>query len=365
MPESCLTCTRGKTPSSPASAPKSSREASRQIVISAPAPSARPISSPATEPMTRIGTSASLTPECRRLGCGRDGEHRRASPESRPGALGHTVAVRVRLDHRAHLGAAFELAAQVRDVLLRSRPGRLRATARFTDGAPRAARRSRRSRSPTRPRRPARPRRPRRSCSPRRRRTPLRTAQGPGRRSAPIVPARTSPVPAVASAGAETTLTATGPPGAATIVSSPLSTTTQPPRSAASRAHARRCAPISSESLLEQAPQLAGVRRDHRGLRARGEALERAGVGVQAVGVDHERQLGAGSNVAGDRKRSVGLGRARARGQAPQPSRTPPGSRRRRPSAKAPSAEAQPRLITSVSFASKIGSSSPGTATVA
>jgi hypothetical protein len=54
--------------------------------------------------------------------------------------------------------------------------------------------------------------------------------------SAASTPDSTSPVPAVASAGVAPGLTATLPSGAATSVSSPLSTTTAPERAAASRA---------------------------------------------------------------------------------------------------------------------------------
>ena len=54
--------------------------------------------------------------------------------------------------------------------------------------------------------------------------------------SAPITPERTSPVPATAIAGVPRAHTRMRPPGSATIVRAPLSTTTQPLRSA------RRCA---------------------------------------------------------------------------------------------------------------------------
>src|SRR6202012_1272348 len=71
--------------------------------------------------------------------------------------------------------------------------------------------------------------------------------------SAAVSPERTSPLPAVARPGAETALTATRSPSV-TIVSSPLRTTTAPLQAAASRAAARRRAPISAESRSSRRP---------------------------------------------------------------------------------------------------------------
>ena len=335
--------------------------------ISAPASRAWPISSPATEPITRIRRVGDLRAKGDRLAGRRDRQHRGATLERRPGALSHSVAVGVRLHHRAHRGARLQHCRRGARRSARSRPGRC-GRRRASRAEPRGERVDHVARDHRLGRAdPLRGRDARHSCSPRRRRRPPRTGSRPWARSAPIVPARTSPVPAVASAGAETTLTATGPPGAATIVSSPLSTTTQPPRSAASRAHARRCAPISSESLLEQPPELARVRGDHRGLGA-----ARRGSRAHPRGRSGRRRRATSGSPALRRRPSRATAERGVRAaepgpehKRPRPSRTRPGSRPRRPSANAPSAEAHPRLITSVSFASKIGSSSPGTATVA
>ena len=151
-----------------------------------------------------------------------------------------------------------------------------------------------------------------------------------------------------------------GSPGAATIVSSPFRTTTHRPPSAASRAEARRCAPISSESLSSRRPSSPACGVITVGLANARRGVEGARVGVQPVGVDHEREPGAGGDARARRRARRPSGRAQGRARAPPPSRTRPGSRPQRPRRSAPSAEAQPRHITSVSFASKIASSSPG-----
>ena len=151
MPESCLTCTRGTTPSSSATAPRSSRDASRQIAISARAPRAWPISSPATEPMTRIGASPT------------SGRSVAASPAVATASivappLSAALALSAMPWPYAFAFTTAHIAAPgssipVRCATFRSiAPRSMRATARFTGEAPRGARRSRRLRSRTRPR---------------------------------------------------------------------------------------------------------------------------------------------------------------------------------------------------------------------
>src|SRR5262245_47836205 len=79
-------------------------------------------------------------------------------------------------------------------------------------------------------------------------------ASSPFARNAATIPVRTSPVPAVASAGGPKSLTTTPEPGAATMVSGPLSRTTAPKRSAPVRAASSRCAPTQAESFPRSLP---------------------------------------------------------------------------------------------------------------
>ena len=182
--------------------------------------------------------------------------------------------------------------------------------------------------------------------------------------SAAMIPERTSPLPAVASAGAESALTATRSPSV-TIVSSPLRTTTAPAARAASRAQASRWAPISSESRPSSRPSspACGVRTV--GACAGRERAEVPGEGVEAVGVDHQRRLDRADDLARQLDRAGVAAQARARARrrrrarrraAPPSPRPAPGSRRRRGS-RPTSPPARP--------ASKTGSRSAGTATVA
>ncbi len=106
------------------------------------------------------------------------------------------------------------------------------------------------------------------------------------------MPLRTSPVPAVASAGLPPMLTPVSPSGSTTSVSSPFSTTTAPERCGrlagrgqAVGLHVRRGPP-------EQAAELTRVRREDRRGIATGQYLE-TGLGqrVQAVGIDQQRLL--------------------------------------------------------------------------
>ena len=114
-------------------------------------------------------------------------------------------------------------------------------------------------RSPaTRPDRRAEP--GRLGVDPRRRRPPRRTAAMPVASSAPMMPARTSPVPAVASRASPDATTRTSPPGSATTVAGPLSSTTAPVSAASRRAAAMRSAP---GRLAGEQAELAVVRRQH------------------------------------------------------------------------------------------------------
>ena len=145
-------------------------------------------------------------------------------------------------------------------------------------------------------------------------------------------------MPAVARAGAERALTATRSPSV-TIVSSPLRTTTAPdsPRGLAAR-EARRWAATSSESQLEQPAELARMRGQDRRRRAGGDPVQRAGEGVEPVGVDHQRRLDLADHLPGQLDRGRVPAEARARRRRRRPARThagppsprpAPGSRRR------------------------------------
>ena len=98
-------------------------------------------------------------------------------------------------------------------------------------------------------------------------------------------------------AGAERTLTASRSPSV-TIVSSPLRTTTAPAARAASRAQATRWASISLGLALEQAAELAGMRGETVGAGRGAIHSSRAGEGVEAVGVEDERRLDLGDDLA-------------------------------------------------------------------
>ncbi len=99
-------------------------------------------------------------------------------------------------------------------------------------------------------------------------------------------------MPAVASDGRPSADTSSPRSGAATSVSGPLSSTTQPNRSDASRTASRRCAAISADVAAEQTGELALVRREHARRRpvARLELEER-------VRVDDDGQLGLGEHA--------------------------------------------------------------------
>ena len=104
--------------------------------------------------------------------------------------------------------------------------------------------------------------------------------------------------PAVESDGRPRAQTQTPRPGAATRESSPLSTTTQSNRSAASCTEASRCAATSLRLAPEQARELALVRgEDARRRPLAGLELE------QRVGVDHRRQLHLREQAADERLR--------------------------------------------------------------
>ena len=94
-----------------------------------------------------------------------------------------------------------------------------------------------------------------------------------------------------------------------------------------------------------------------------GERLEPAGVGVEAVGVEQQRHVGARRELAHERERALaapGAGpedeRAGAFGASSAPSTASAVS--------APSSSARPRVMTSSSRISKIISSDAGTSAV-
>ena len=117
-------------------------------------------------------------------------------------------------------------------------------------------------------------------------------------------PESTSPVPAVASAALPPGLTATGPPGCATIVSSPFSSTTAPLRSAASR----------------RALAAAGAPRPRDPARA--GAPSSAACGVSTVGPARSRNSSRRPAWAFRPSASTSSGAGRPR--APRGGRTPP-----------------------------------------
>ena len=95
----------------------------------------------------------------------------------------------------------------------------------------------------------------------------------PFARNAATMPVRTSPLPAVASAGVPSEQTQTPSPGLATSVSAPFSTQTQPKRSAARRAASSRCAETQLDSSPSSRAELALVRGQHgRRLRSNGSS---------------------------------------------------------------------------------------------
>ncbi len=121
-----------------------------------------------------------------------------------------------------------------------------------------------------------------------------------------MTPARTSPVPAVASAGAPPGLTATRPSGSAISVSSPFSTTIGP-------GGARRLSDMVKPPrvdlgarYIEQSAELAGVRGQDRRRATPRELLEPAlgCVRVESVSIEHERHVRVRGNVASELLRS-------------------------------------------------------------
>ena len=197
------------------------------------------------------------------------------------------------------------------------------------------------------------------------RRRPPRTAPGRARAGPPSIPERTSPLPAVARAGAESALTATRSPSL-TIVSSPLRTTTAA-GGAGGLAGSRR----------------AGGRRSARSrARAGGRARRRAASAPSPPGARRfapsspAKALSPSASItsgARDLAHDLAAPARPRRGRVRCPAR----ARRRRPArrraarafaeagARQPSPPGQPTDITSGSPASKTGSRSAGTATVA
>src|SRR5919198_5660128 len=68
---------------------------------------------------------------------------------------------------------------------------------------------------------------------------------------------------------------------------------------------------------LEQAPELAFVRREDRRRAARGEGVEAPGVRVEAVGVQDDRDVGARHELAGESERAVAAADAGADDERP------------------------------------------------
>ena len=261
--------------------------------------------------MTRIGTSATSAAKRHGLAGGRDGKHRGAAAERRPALSDHAVAVAVRLDHRAHLRAALEQPGEVRDV------PRDRAQVDAGDGALHGAK-PRGSASIT-------------SLAITDSAAPTRSAAAtPGVRVRPDARARgLERIEAlreeradraredVAGAGGRERRRrdhADGDRPAGRGDDRVVALEDDDAVAALGRLARGREAVRADlvRVLLEKAPQLAGVRRDHGRLGARGEALERARVGVQAVGVEDERQVGAAGDLARDRERGVRAPEARA-----------------------------------------------------
>ena len=174
----------------------------------------------------------------------------------------------------------------------------------------------------------------------------------PFARNAATTPVRTSPVPAVASDGGPRSQTTSLPSGEATIVSAPLSRTTAPKRSAASRAAASRWASTHA-SHAEQAAELARVRREH-GRRVALDGLEPE----ERVGVDDRGEVDALEQLAHERAARCALGRApgRARGAVARSAAAAIVS--------TASSSRQPTFTGSSASASAAGSASSGTASV-
>ena len=119
-----------------------------------------------------------------------------------------------------------------------------------------------------------------------------------------MTPESTSPVPAVASAGAPPGEIATPPPGCRDQRVVALEHDDRP------RARGRRprvAQPVRADLArldAEQAAELAGVRGEHR-RRASGAGTSCARERVEAVGVEHQRHLDALAQLARERPRAV------------------------------------------------------------
>jgi hypothetical protein len=78
------------------------------------------------------------------------------------------------------------------------------------------------------------------------------------------------------------------------------------------RARARGDGPRRRTTRAEQAPELALVRREDRRRLACGQRAQVAGVGVEAVGVEHDGHLGARDEFAGEGEGAVAAPEARS-----------------------------------------------------
>ncbi len=134
--------------------------------------------------------------------------------------------------------------------------------------------------------------------------------------SAPTMPLRTSPVPAVASAGVAPGLTATAPLG---VHDQRVVALEDDDRL---RLCGRLAGVVQAPGLdlraveAEQAPELALVGGDHGRRGAAGERLEASGVGVEAVGIEDHRDVGALGDGAGEFGGAVTAPEAGARARA-------------------------------------------------
>ena len=155
-----------------------------------------------------------------------------------------------------------------------------------------------------------------------RRRDPASSGSSPCASSAPQAPDRTSPEPAVASAGDPVPLTRAGPSGPVTTVASPLSSTVDAelggePAGAADAVGGDRRA---------EALELAVVRREQRRRRPAPQPLGVLRADRQPVGVDEHRDVAARARPRPPRRRSR---RCPARGRRPRPAPARRSPRRR------------------------------------
>ena len=134
-----------------------------------------------------------------------------------------------------------------------------------------------------------------------------------------MMPLSTSPVPAVASAGRAQVVDGGRAVGARDdrVVALEHDDRLRAPRRLARAVQAAAADLLARDP--QQPPELAGVRREDGRARARGERLERAGVGVEPVGVEQQRDLGARRERAHERERALAAPGARAEHERARP----------------------------------------------